>query len=441
MQDGEFDSSGTFTVDRMRALQKMGQYQAEAAGFWLVKLLQAAVRLGSSHFTVRQSGDETSASFTSELPIPVLVGALTSLEPAGEPALSHLQMGAQALSSIPHCKCAVLFQSSANEYRFALNDGVLFAPGDPPMDLSKHTVVFLRQRTRRSGLLARERSTMYADEALFLQEVGRFAPIEIRLNRRLLNDPLANKPPGLRLGVPVPSLGRRPWPAIPYTSLERIVLTSAPEREQMALLNHSVRVPSRRMVMGKGEKRSGQQAYCQQWTQQERNGTPGMVQAPRTVYGTFDSRIERNDQEFQIWYDWNRGLPSILVRGYLSIDLAPREGRLYLIKDGVAMKPKLLDGPLAGTLTLWSEPRVNTDLSQLQVLEDDLYSEVLESVKQQYVAAARELLAMERELPRRMFENLLHWKWSEATEWAQKFLNSCGLRYVAEDDEDERTRR
>ena len=426
MQEGELESSGVFTLDWSKALEKLGRYQSEAAGFWVVKFLQAAVAMKAPQFIVQQTRQSTTLSFAPSIDPAALVEALQRLEPPSDPALAHLQMGVQAVSFV---------EDASYELRLTLNGEVRPFPirearlvGQLPQKVRTFSRLdFVRHWSKPAGLFQRGPAQRYTDENLFLQEVGRFAPIAIRVDNRLLNDPLANKPPGLRLGVPVPSLGKRPWPAIPHTLLERIVLCGAPVQQRMALLNHGVRRPKRLRIGPDSGRGQGSAAYHQEWVSEDHEVTAHnlnqLLEQARAIYTTFDSKIERADGVTELWHDYNLKLPAVTVRGYLSMDLCPgNEGRLYVVKDGVAMKPRSLGPRFKGCLALWSEPRIRTDLSQLQVVDDSVYAETVAKITEHYTSSARNVLSSEETNPG-FFRRLIQAESTRLVAWAKKFLS------------------
>lgn len=425
MQEGELDSSGVFTLDWSKALEKLGRYQSEAAGFWVVKFLQAAVAMHAPRLTIEQGHQSTTLSFAPKADPVALVEALQRLEPSPDLAMAHLQMAIQAVSLVAGASYEMCLNLNGEVVRFPIREARLV--GQLPRKVRSFSgLQFVRRWNKPAGIFHRAPVQRYADENLFLQEVGRFAPIEIRVDKSLLNDPLANKPPGLRLGVSVPSLGRRPWPAIPYTLLERIVLCSAPENERMALLNHGVRQPKKLRVDQEYGRGQGSAAYCQEWVSEElaltSHNLAQVLSQARAGFATFDSKIERNDGVTEIWPDYNLKLPAVTVRGYLSIDLCPgNEGRLYLVKDGVAMKPRSLGPRFKGCLALWSEPRIRTDLSQLQVLDDAVYGETVAKISEHYASSARYALAAEDSNPG-FLRRLMQGEASRLVSWARRFL-------------------
>lgn len=391
VHEGQFDSSGSFSLDESRSLDKLARYQSERPGLWLVKLLQAATALGCQEFVVKQESGRTVVRFRARLAVdwtPWRQGNASS-----QSGLRHLQIGLQAASTLSDCRFTL--QAGAT-LPWQVERGALRLPLDPPeiplIEVVRHWTSFSF-----SPIEHVRRARSQRDEFLLLQELCRYAPLTVWLDRRLLNDPVINKPPGLRLGVYLPPFASRPRPAIPYTSVERIVTTHEPLHTRMALMDHTLRVPQFLQRNREMETRNGKHLFLQQWTGTAplnqvawcgllRNDGPGFQ---------FDSRIERSDGEFEIWSDYNRELGSLAVRGYLSLDInRKRPGRLYLVRDGVLMKPKLLPPELEEVLIIWSAPHLNTDLTQLQIIEDELYAAEYHLILQHLSEAAAALAQM-----------------------------------------------
>lgn len=406
IQEGHVDSHGVFTLDWSRAQEKLAKYQAEAPGLWLLKLLQFAVAHDSAFFDVKVRFDTTTVEFTA--PTEGAVEALTTLNPVGRSPLDHLQVGVQSLCTVPQSEASLAF----GDREYPLRNGVLIEPGVPLKRPLAHLRVTRRWKsTGRIRLLEYfAHSRVHLDESLFLQEMGRFAPARLVYDGRLLNDPVVNKPPGLRLGVWVGTFRSRPRPAVPYATLERIVLTRAPMEQRMAVADHSLRKPEFLVTEDNVRRVNGYHAFVQEWRLEdgrvecEPDKLKAWLRSFRPHYTTFSSRIERADPEAEVWYDYNRGLPALSVRGYLSLDLGQhREGRLYLVHHGVCMKHRPLGPKFKGCLAIWSVPEVHTDLSQLQVIDDDLYASILATVRLHFYQAAATLVRVSEE-PR----DLLH---------------------------------
>lgn len=381
--EAQFDSSGQFSLDESRSLDKLAQYQSDRPGLWLVKLLQAAVALGASEFRVGQLLNTTTVQFRP--------GCEVEWEPwlkanaASQAGARHLQLALQAASTIPEIKMTM----KVGGQHWQVERGAARLPFQPePGQLVEIT----RQWQFTPSLAPHfRRARLQLEEALLLQELGRYAPLAVRLDRRLLNDPVINKPPGLRLGVFVPPLISRPKPAIPYTAVERLVVGPG-----LGLMDHSLRLPHVLQRNGFKSKPEGRSLFLQQWVGPEwlaEREWQAQLRTQKPGFSSFDSRIERNDEVLELWPDYNRGLGAILVSGYLSLDInRHREGRLYLVKDGVLLKPKTLPDPLQQALVIWSAPQVNTDLTQLQAIEDEIYRGIYREVCQHLQEAADHFL-------------------------------------------------
>ncbi|MFN8610839.1 MAG: hypothetical protein U0931_25075 [Vulcanimicrobiota bacterium] len=384
IHEAEFDSAGQFSLDESRSLDKLAQYQSERPGLWLVKLLQAAVALGAQELKVRQFLNTTTVNFQ-PTQSPDWEPWLKACA-APQPGMRHLQVALQAASTLPGVRVIL---KSGDGQRWQVDRGATQLPFQPAPGSN---LEISRQWQFTPSLPAQlRRARMQVEEGLLLQELGRYAPAAVRLDGRLLNDPVINKPPGLRLGVYVPALWTRPKPAIPYTAVERLVVGPG-----LGLMDHSLRVPYLLQRNGFKTKPEGAGLFLQQWVGPEwlgnRDWLPRLRQL-RPGYASFDSRIERNDDLLELWPDYNRQLGTLVVSGYLSLDInRNREGRLYLVKDGVLLKPKTFPPELEQTLVIWNAPEVNTDLTQLQAVEDEIYQEIYRTVCRHLKHAADEFL-------------------------------------------------
>ena len=384
IHEAQFVSSGQFSLDESRSLDKLAQYQSERPGLWLVKLLQAAVALGAEEFRVRQFANTTSVNFRPAQKVEWEPWLRSNA--ASQPGLRHLQLALQAASTIPGARIGL----KLGNQRWQVERGAVRLPFLPE---ASDTIEITRQWHWTASLPAHFRQArLQLDEAMLLQELGRYAPAGVRLDNRLLNDPVINKPPGLRLGVYVPALWVRPKPAIPYTAVERLVVGPG-----LGLMDHSLRTPYLLQRNGFRAKPEGNSLFLQQWVGPdwlETREWKKRLRQLRPGYSSFNSRIERNDGLFEIWPDYNNGLGAILVSAYLSLDInRNREGRLYLVKDGVLLKPKTFPPQLEQALVIWSAPEVNTDLTQLQAVEDEVYRKIYHNVCRHLKVAADQLLA------------------------------------------------
>lgn len=392
VREAQFDSSGVFSLDESKSLDKLAAHQSDRPGLWLVKLLQAAVALGCEEFRVHCLLGKTRVRFQPQRQVPWSDWHQGLASP--HPGLRHLQLALQAASTLADCQLSLRLGDGPT---WRVERGAATLPLQPGQAGESLEIV----RTWNFSLflpVQLRRSRLQVDEALLLQELGRYAPLAIRQDGRLLNDPVINKPPGLRLGVYVPALQTRPRPAIPHTAIERIVVASEPTSRCLALMDHSLRRPEFLERNRQMEQPRGKHLFLQQWSGAEWLQDDGWylkLRSRRAPFQEFHSRIERDDGLLEIWSDYNQNLGAVLVRGYLSLDInRGRPGRLYLVKDGLLLKPKTLPEELREVLIIWSAPDVNTDLGQLQVVEDHAYQAVWREVQVELSQAADSLLRL-----------------------------------------------
>ena len=95
---GELDSSGRFSLDAERALEKIARHQLPYPDAWVLKLAQAAVLSDSAHLTIKQTGSETRLRFLPRQPWDFDFGA-AYYDPTDHPdaAFQSLRAGLWAL--------------------------------------------------------------------------------------------------------------------------------------------------------------------------------------------------------------------------------------------------------------------------------------------------------------------------------------------------------
>lgn len=92
--EGDSEGSGAFSISPEKALQKIATYQQAFPEVWLVKIIQAAVRAGSSGIDVKLTAEEARFCFEGESWSPELLEeAFHKPESTGDPALDHLLLG------------------------------------------------------------------------------------------------------------------------------------------------------------------------------------------------------------------------------------------------------------------------------------------------------------------------------------------------------------
>ncbi len=96
---GEYDSEGEFTLDSRQAIAKMGLYQLDAPGLWLVKFVQAGVALGVTDIEITTTENFALLKFFGGSPVDgrEIGRAVMSGELPSESWKLHLVVGLRAL--------------------------------------------------------------------------------------------------------------------------------------------------------------------------------------------------------------------------------------------------------------------------------------------------------------------------------------------------------
>lgn len=61
---GVVDSSGSFSLSRAKALEKLAAFQLPRQTMWILKLVQAAVTSGAESLTIQQTSTDTELYFS-----------------------------------------------------------------------------------------------------------------------------------------------------------------------------------------------------------------------------------------------------------------------------------------------------------------------------------------------------------------------------------------
>lgn len=130
IEEGELDSSGVFSLDPHKALEKLATYQFADPYFWILKIVQAAVVFGAPQISVRLLRHQTLIEFTlesQEFPdVPALFGRVAR---ESNRAWQHLKRGLWSLA-VQDCsmECAWPGQASSWTYQSQWTQGES-APG------------------------------------------------------------------------------------------------------------------------------------------------------------------------------------------------------------------------------------------------------------------------------------------------------------------------
>lgn len=332
----EYHSSGAFSQDVVRQRQLKGM-QFLDRGLWTLKAMQAAVNWGAHQFNLSQGRKQVKVEF-----FPTRVEAH---EPwlRTDRGAAHLWSAAQIAATYPDESVEVSVTAAGEErsYRYA-EGGFQFLRSQPQPGKKTKIQISRSWATPWYRLDARFHQIRQAhSETQLLTELGRYSPIRVLVDNRLLNDPVPHKAPGLNF---VAVIDRdTPRPAFPYSAAEKAIYHPFSRDELMALVDLRLRQMAHVLpVTGPGG--TGAHGYLQKWELQGASWEE--VSSFRPEFSKFDSLLSGT---------WQRDrLEAICLQGYLSCDLnSEREGRLYIVQDGMILRPKLLPSALDRCLVLW----------------------------------------------------------------------------------------
>ncbi len=91
-REGQFVDSSSFTIDVLKAREKLSRYQLSDSGLWLVKCVQAAVAAGAPDISINFGRRKVRVAFTpeQEWDAEAILDSLFHDQPPTSPALAHL---------------------------------------------------------------------------------------------------------------------------------------------------------------------------------------------------------------------------------------------------------------------------------------------------------------------------------------------------------------
>lgn len=184
---GTFNSEGHFTVARLEALEKLGTHQFGEHGYWLVKLVQAAVVLGAADVQIRltPSGVECRLSARPGINAGQLLARL--LEPDGEEDhYTHLVAGLRALYA-RHQQLSWVLRNGSESSLVSLDQGQT-AETSVTEVTEPRIEVYLHQ-TPSTERLVRSWLGQSLEQFGAVRERCWLAPIPVKLDGRALDGP------------------------------------------------------------------------------------------------------------------------------------------------------------------------------------------------------------------------------------------------------------
>jgi len=178
---GRLDSSGQFSVDLQKMRVKLSQYQLAEPGFYVLKLIQAAVASGSARVDVALKSGRVEVAFDQAPPLTAVLEAL-ALRGASR-AARHLAVGLNAAMNVAD---RVAWTAGERMLILTKNDTEVAAATGPPGVVIKKT----------KRMLALPASTRSERDAVYSR--CSWAPVDVVLD-------------GQTLGGPFPAPGQADW--------------------------------------------------------------------------------------------------------------------------------------------------------------------------------------------------------------------------------------
>ena len=195
--EATLDSSGYFTVDRQKALEKLAQFQLPSEHHWALKVVQAAVAFGAPGLEVKLSLSTSEFLFAYGCALEELEEAFYHPEPGPSRALNHLK---SALWSVGYGGLRPFQYCPANSGQSLVWTGERFQR--VTCQLSSQARLTVSQRTRQqdqhSLFLLREIEAAQANRqlSLVLSQWAYTCPIPLKVDghRRDVRGPASRAP-------------------------------------------------------------------------------------------------------------------------------------------------------------------------------------------------------------------------------------------------------
>ncbi|MBN9420679.1 MAG: hypothetical protein J0I12_34860 [Candidatus Eremiobacteraeota bacterium] len=187
-QTGEahLDSSGTFTVDRQKALEKLAHFQLPSEHHWALKFVQAAVASGSKSLKITLKGHCSEFLMESSWTIEQVEEAFFNPDPSRDRDLNHLKAG---LWSVGYAGMRPFQFIPGGSSQSLIWNGESFAVVACVEHPQTRLIVSQRTRQQRSLFLLNELEALRNNQALttLLAENAFFSPIPLTVDHSRLD--------------------------------------------------------------------------------------------------------------------------------------------------------------------------------------------------------------------------------------------------------------
>lgn len=353
---GQIDSTGSFTLDPRKAIEKLAEFQLPSSYHWILKVVQALHLAGASRIDIKAgvhsvsvNSDAVPAGFSS---IDDLLGHLLTDANHCDPCLRHLAAGLQgSLKTRPRqIQIALVEQGKRRDYE--LTSGGWRDRGERAFEEAQTVFQLVLNRSVEerisSGWFALNtdifdlffrRPASYDRENLVVHDYCQFSSCEVMLDGKAVSDRRFGYPrfPGYDISSdPDPGRSRVPLLKSMFSQEELVANAAVPKHH---LVEHLV--PSA-------------------------SATGFKVSAHN--HATVSNRAELD--------------PEILLERAYAIRMALEpKARLYFVEDGVVIDSAEQDLDCPGLVALVEARALKKDLSTLKVLRDAAFDSVCEDVR------------------------------------------------------------
>lgn len=378
---GVHESSGHFTLALESARRKLAQFRLPS-GAYLLKFVQAATRWGSSSCQFKIAREQIRVCLDTPWVVdPDLIArvATSTTTSSPHPGLDHLLIGlAAAQEASPRPTCWLWDDHTCA--RLLLDDEGLQVSFQPPLvDPPCPAGCLIELPRRREGLWSElKKAFRRGDEHAQLTEHAAHAPLSVSLDGLSLNRPYLPRLWATLAGSSLRLARRR---------IERdLVVAGAPGP-------HLIAVDQPR---GRDVARVELQKAFYRWPLEEPAGYLLQVQGGEAAaYPRADEGGYRLGELGGSWfsadlpvfpfvvqgaYGWSA--PAAAVRASLAVpDKGQGSGLIIPVRDGVKLAPKAADLGCPGAMALVSAVELDTDLSQLAILENEAYQKLVDELR------------------------------------------------------------
>lgn len=361
-QEGKVDSSGIFTMDLRKAIEKLAQFQLPQHYFYIPKMVQAAVAGGATWVQVKINESRVLIEFDGR---PYTADELANLftyllTDRDKDKHRHLRHMATAINTAVALEARTVQVDSGPgrevvRQRWLAHDRSENYKLDKPWPANEVRTRFSLFRSLADmsskwwhtagkadiwDLLTKNPRAMTPEQSELLARVERYCPIPVFLNGKQLNH--------ARFGEPVGGVG-----------LERMLNPNMFYAGRVHIKHHLL---ERYITL--------------------QDGGPRQIAMPNVSYASQFERVERPLSEEPC---------EAMLALQMGKEPNDKRARLVFVQDGVLVGQKVTNLKVYGAVAMVEARGLNFDLSQFQILEDQVFEERIRWLEAKFQAMRTEL--------------------------------------------------